>query len=221
MNDGAAGGAGFTDRLVAAAAPHWERATTHRFTRELADDVLPAEAWRHYLIQDYAFVGTLTGLVGFAVGRAPTMVEKTRFAGFLSVLTGAEDAFFKRAFEVAGVPASEWSGAENSAVTRAFETLFADAREGAYADVLAALLPVEWVYLTWATAETGKTPRAAYEEWILLHNDDGFRDFVMFMKAELDRVAESLDGAARYRVERLFRRACELEVMFFDHCYAD
>ena len=209
----------FSEELVASAAPFWHDATTHRFTRELADDSLADDVWRAYLIQDYAFVEALTGLVGFAVGRAPTMVEKTRYAGFLSVLTGAEDAFFKRAFAAAGVPPAEWSGAAHSAVTHDFQALFAEAAAGTYADILAVFLPVEWVYLTWATAQAGAAPRTAYREWIDLHTEDGFRDFVMFMKSELDRIGPLLDDKARQRVQRLFRRACELEVGFFDHCY--
>lgn len=208
--------ASFSDGLVGAAGPFWTAATTHRFTRRLADDTLADVAWRRYLVQDYAFVEALTGLAGFAVGRAPGMPAKTRFAGFLAVLTGAEDAFFKRAFAAAGVPPAEWSGAAESEVTAAFRALFAEAAAGSYADILAVFLPVEWVYLTWATAEASGRPRPAYDEWIRLHNDDGFRDFVMFMKNELDRVAATLDEDGRRRAERLFRRACELEVAFFD-----
>ncbi len=209
----------FADGLVAANADAWAAATTHRFTRELADDTLAGDVWRNYLIQDYAFVETLTSLCGYAVARAPTMAEKTRFSGFLSVLTGAEDAFFKRAFAAADVPEDDWAGAADSDVTAAFKALFADAWAGSYSDILSVFLPVEWVYLTWATDQQGKKPRPAYEEWILLHNDPGFRDFVMFMKAGLDREGAALDGDARARSEALFRRACELEVMFFDHCY--
>lgn len=209
-----------SDRLVAAAGENWTAATTHRFTRELADDTLADAVWRHYLIQDYAFVDTLTGLVGFAVGNAPTMAEKRLYSDFLGVLTGAEDAFFKRAFGTAGVSEADWNGAAESDVTRAFRELFADARSGGYADILAVFLPVEWVYLTWATNEAAKKPRPAYDEWIVLHNDPGFRDFVMFMKAELDRLAPTLDAAATARIGRLFARACKLEVQFFDHCYA-
>ncbi len=208
-----------SDALVAGAAPFWERATAHRFTRELARDTLDDGVWRRYLVQDYAFVEALTGLVGFAVGHAPTMAEKTRFAGFLSVLTGAEDAFFKRAFASAGVPRSEWAGAADSEVTAAFRALFRDASGAGYAEILSVFLPVEWVYLTWATDEAGSTPRPAYDEWIRLHNDGGFRDFVMFMKAELDRVGVSLDPAGRDRCAALFRRACEFEVAFFDSVY--
>lgn len=203
-----------------AAEPYWTRATTHPFTRELADDTLPQAVWRHYLIQDYAFIEALTSLVGYALAKAPTMVEKTRFSGFLTVLTGAEDAFFKRAFAAADVPREEWAGAADSKVTKAFKTLFADAWSGSYVSILAVLLPVEWVYLAWATSQAGKKPRTAYNEWIVLHNDEGFRDFVMFMKVELDRLGSSLDTATHQRIEDLFRRACELEVAFFDAALA-
>ena len=209
----------FADSLVRAAEPHWTRATTHRFTVELADDVLADDVWRNYLIQDYAFVNTLTSLVGYAVGKAPTMAEKTTFAGFLSVLTGAEDAFFKRSFEAAGVARADWDGAAASEVTAAFNELFADAWAGPYADVLSVFLPVEWVYLTWATAQKDKKPRPAYDEWIVLHNVPDFRDFVMFMKDELDRVSAALTEAEKDRVSGLFTRACALEVAFFDSVY--
>jgi thiaminase/transcriptional activator TenA len=210
----------FADSLVRAAEPDWTNATTHRFTVELADDVLADEVWRNYLIQDYAFVETLTSLVGYAVGKAPTMVEKTTFAGFLSVLTGAEDAFFKRAFAAAGVAGADWAGAADSDVTAAFKDLFADAWKGSYADVLAVFLPVEWVYLTWATAQADKKPRAAYDEWIVLHNVPDFREFVMFMKGELNRVSATLNEVEKARVSELFSRACELEVAFFHSVYA-
>ena len=210
----------FAESLVQAAEPDWTRATTHRFTVELANDVLSDDVWHNYLIQDYAFVDTLTSLVGYAVGKAPTMTEKTTFSGFLSVLTGAEDAFFRRSFEAAGVARADWDGAAASEVTAAFEDLFADAWSGSYADVLAVFLPVEWVYLTWATAQKDKTPRAAYDEWIMLHNVPEFRDFVMFMRDELNRVSATLSETEKARVSALFSRACELEVAFFDSVYA-
>jgi thiaminase/transcriptional activator TenA len=210
----------FADSLVRAAEPYWTRATSHRFTVELADDVLHEDVWRNYLTQDYAFVETLTSLVGYAVGKAPGMVEKTTFGGFLSVLTGAEDAFFKRAFAAAGVAEDDRADAAHSDVTVAFNDLFADAWKGSYADVLAVFLPVEWVYLTWATAQADKQPRAAYDEWIELHNVPDFREFVMFMKGELNRVSATLNEVEKARVSELFSRACELEVAFFDSVYA-
>ena len=216
MNDGR-----FTDLLRAAAEPDWTRATTHPFTRALAADTLEPAVYARYLVQDYAFLDALAALVGAAVAAAPSMVEKKRFAGFLGVLTGDENAYFGRAFEALGVPPADWRGAARAPVTRRLEGLLAEARCGAYADILAVLVPVEWVYETWAVAVADARPsRFYYAEWITLHTDPGFRDFVAWMRAELDAhgPAGSAETVAR-RID-LFRRAVALEVAFFDAAYA-
>ena len=211
----------FTDRLRDEAEPHWSRAVGHRFTRELADDVLDDAVFRRYLIQDYAFVDTLTAHVGFAVGQAPSMAEKGRFAGFLSVLTNEEDTYFHRSFGALGVARAEWEGAAADDVTTALGALFADAQAfGTYEAILATLLPVEWVYLSWATSQKDKRPeRFYYAEWITLHTDPGFREFVDWMRGELDRLGPSLDQEKQAQLADLFRRACVLEVQFFDAAY--
>lgn len=211
----------FTDWLRDQAETLWAAAVGHRFTWELADDVLDPVVFRRYLIQDYAFIDALTAHVGFAVGHAPSMVEKGRFAGFLAVLTNEEDTYFHRSFEALGVARAEWENAAADAVTQALGALFAEAQAvGTYAAILATLLPVEWVYLSWATAEADKRPsRFYYAEWISLHTDPGFRDFVTWMRDELDRVGADLPQDDQARLADLFRRACALEVQFFDAAY--
>lgn len=211
----------FTDWLQEEAEPEWSQAVGHRFTRELADDVLDLDVFRRYLIQDYAFIDALTAHVGFAVGHAPSMVEKGRFAGFLGVLTNEEDTFFLRSFEALGVAGADWENAATDDVTRALGALFAEAQAaGTYTAILATLLPVEWVYLSWATAQADKRPeRFYYAEWITLHTDPGFRDFVDWMRGELDGIGPTLPQDSQARLADLFRRACALEVQFFDAAY--
>lgn len=211
----------FTDWLREQAEPHWSAAIGHPFTVELADDVLDERVYARYLIQDYAFIAALTSLVGFAVGHAPGMPEKGRLAGFLSVLTNEEDTYFQRSFEALGVATAEWENAAADPVTRALADLFAEAQTaGSYAHILAVLVPVEWVYLTWATAQADKTPsRFYYAEWITLHNDPGFREFVEWMRSELDRCGPALDPDGQAGLCALFRRAAELEVRFFEAAY--
>ena len=211
----------FTVWLREEAEPHWSRAVGHRFTHELADDVLDDAVFRRYLIQDYAFIDALTAHVGFAVGRAPSMAEKGRFAGFLGVLTNEEDTYFHRSFEALGVARAEWESASADDVTMALGALFADAQAlGTYEAILATLLPVEWVYLSWASAQADKRPeRFYYAEWITLHTDPSFRDFVEWMRGELDRTGPRLDREIQAQLADLFRRACVLEVQFFDAAY--
>ena len=81
----------FTDWLRARSGDAWADATGHEFVRELHADTLDDVVFRRYLLQDYAFVETLVGVFGHAVGDAPTMVAKSRLADFLGTVTSDED----------------------------------------------------------------------------------------------------------------------------------
>lgn len=216
-------GARFTDWLRVEAEPFWTRATSHRFTVELSDDILDDAVYARYLIQDYVFLEALVSHVGFAVGHAPAMPQMTRLAGFLAVLTSEENDYFERSFGALGVSPETWRNAAVGPATQGLIDLFAEAQAlGSYAAILATLVPVEWVYLTWATAQSGKKPsRFYYDEWITLHNDPGFRDFVEWMRVELDREGAVTPVQTQSRLRKLFCDACDLEVQFFETPYRD
>ena len=208
----------FSNQIVEEISDVWTKATNHIFTEQLGDDVLSDEAWSKYLIQDYAFVEALTSLVGFAVGKAPAMYQKKKLTKFLEILTGAEDDFFKDAFAKARVPESDWFNAHNSEVTTGFKTLFSQACLGGYPEILSVLLPVEWVYLSWATNKKSKNPRKIYLDWIELHNNEEFEQFIIFLQTELNESVGDLLGTEKTNLISLFKKACELEILFFDHC---
>ena len=214
-------GARFTEWLRSRAEPNWTAATTHRFVCELAADELADDVFRRYLVQDYAFLETLTGAFGHAVGDAPTMEAKSRLVGFLRTLTAEENDYFERSFDALGVSAADWTDPDLTPATRAFEDLLHRAvRQGGYAETLAVLVPAEWVYLTWATGVEGGTPSRFYlAEWVDLHAVESFESFVGWLRAELDREGEAVSPYRRRRVERLFRRTVELEVAFFESAY--
>ena len=208
-----------SDAIVNDLMDQWNAATTHAFTEDLCSDVLNDVSWKKYLIQDYAFVGALTELVKMMIDKCPGQHQRNIFEGFLDVLTGAEDQFFIDAFKKANVPKVQWSSEQESDVTVKFKELFDRVNEGSYADVLSVLLPVEWIYLTWATNHKNCKPRDSYNEWILLHNNEEFTEFVMFLKSEFDDASQGYSEEDRDRMTGYFYTACELEVLFFDHCY--
>ncbi len=211
----------FTDRLRDAVADDWAAATDHRFTRELGSGTLDDEAFRRYLIQDYAFVDDLTAAFATAVADAPSMSARRPYVEFLDTLTDAENDFFERAFDGHEIPDAARTDPELSEPTAAFRDLLGRARgDGGYAETLAVLVPAEWVYLTWASREAGEPPEnPLYDEWIELHAAPEFAEFVGFLRAELDRVGPELSPRRRDRVEWLFARTVALEVAFFDDAY--
>jgi thiaminase/transcriptional activator TenA len=210
----------FTDWLRERSEPDWTAATEHRFPRELVAGTIDDAVFRRYLIQDHAFVGTLTSAVGYAVGQAPTIDAKRSLTRFLGTLTDEENDYFERSFDALDVPPDGRRDPELADVTQAFEDLLIRAaREGGYAETLAALVPAEWVYLTWASAAT-ETPEAFYlREWIDLHANPEFESFVDWLRDELDTIGPALEKRRQRQVERLFKRAVALEVVFFDMAY--
>jgi thiaminase/transcriptional activator TenA len=214
----------FCEQTVSRHAELWKAATRHRFTEELADDALDEAVFRRYLIQDFAFIHALAGLIGFAVGRAPSYDAKKRLAGFLGVITGDETSYFERSMAALGIDAATRDAPPEGRVAAALRAEFEAASETSYADILSVFVPAEWVYLDWASyaAARGKTPsRFYYAEWIELHSVEPFRAFVGWLRAELDREAALLDAAGQARLANRFGRLLELEVAFFDDVYRE
>ena len=219
----------FTARLRTAADPAWTDATEHRFVRELGDGTLDDAVFRRYVVQDVAFVDALTSVVGAAVADAPDVAAKRRLAEFLTTVVGPESDYFERTFDALGVPESDRTSPTLDAPTRSFEHLLAHgASVGGYAETLAVLLPVEWVYLTWATNVRDGVSDAAgdaghdrfyLDEWAAMHADSEFAAFVGWLRDRLDAEAASASDRRRDRMERLFVDAVELEVDFFDAAY--
>lgn len=213
---------GFTDWLRERSEPTWTAATTHQFTQELRDGTLEEAAMRRYLLEDYAFVDTLVGVFGYAVGEAPTMDGKRQFVEFLSVVTSDENDYFERSFEALGVPKTEWQTHSPAESTASFIDLLIAAREqGGYAETLAVLVPAEWIYLEWATDESEELPEEFYfAEWIELHANPAFVDFVNWLREQLDAVGPQLSHRRQQRVARLFERTVSHERAFFEYAYS-
>ncbi len=211
----------FSDWLRAGAEPSWQQATEHRFTRALADDSLEDADFIRYLIQDYAFIETLVTVLGYAVAYAPNMDAKIRFASFLAALTSEENDFFIRSFDALGISDADRTAPAMGPATRAFSELMLDAaRSGTYEEVLAVIVPAEWIYLTWASAVAEATPARFYlKEWIDLHTLPEFAEFVEWMRGQLDEIGAALAPERQAVVTQRFNALVELEVAFFDAAY--
>ena len=206
----------FTDWLRERSEPAWTEVADHRFVRELGADTISDGVFERYLVQDYAFVDTLVGVFGYAVGQAPTMAAKSRLVDFLGTLTSDENDYFERSFDALGVP-DDRQNPTLDATTMAFDDhLVRGAHEGGYAETLAVLLPAEWTYRTWARGIDESQSRFYLREWVELHDNPAFEGFVDWLRDELDQYGPTLSPRRQRHVARLFERTVELEVAFFD-----
>lgn len=210
----------FTEWLRARSRPAWTAATRHRFVEELAAGELDDAAFRRYLVQDYAFVDDLAGAFGHAVGDAPSMAARGRLADFLGTLTSDETDYFERSLDALGVSPAVRDDPSLAPPTRAFRDCIGRATAGGYPELLAVLVPAEWVYLEWATRAADRSPDRFYlDEWISLHANTEFASFVSWLRAELDREGPTVAPRRQRDLAALFERVVDLEVAFFDAAY--
>lgn len=209
----------FSEQLRQFGEPYWSAATDHVFIREMVKDELSIEAFRHYLIQDYAFFRHFTDLISHMIVHAPEMAQIHHLAGFLSSVTDGENDYFLRSFAELDVSEEDYLNPTLNPVMQRFADTINQAISGGYHDCLMVLLCAEWVYWSWGDKYRAYHPQAFYfAEWQQLHNNADFGKFVSWLQDEADRL-HSLNDAEQLRLKEIFRTCCQLEEDFFTYAY--
>lgn len=208
---------GFVARLKAEFAELWRASIEHRFVDELLSGTVSDEVMGRYLIQDHRFIDAFVTLVGGAVASADLFESRLRLGRFLGMVCSDENDYFLRSFAALGI-GEERHDIPDASPTAGFKALMKEAAATrSYAAIMAVLNVAEGLYLDWAQ-RLGDRPMPEnfiHAEWITLHDNDFFVDFVSFLKGELDRVGPQEEAVAR----DFFQRAVELELAFFNFAY--
>jgi thiaminase (transcriptional activator TenA) len=209
----------FTETLRAASEPGWSHAVGHSFVKELFAGAVPDAVMARYLIQDHRFLDSFVMLLGAALASADTFEARLRFGRFIGMMSGEENTYFLRAFDALGVGEDRRAADPDTRPTAGFKAIMREAAQTrSYAAALSVLVVAEWLYLDWASRAPKPPPdNFVHAEWIALHDNPNFRDFVDFLRAELDRVGPAQADLCR----DFFRRAVALELSFFETAYAD
>src|SRR6266446_3026000 len=209
----------FTETLRAASEPGWSHAVGHRFVKELFTGAVPDAVMARYLIQDHRFLDSFLILLGAALASADTFEARLCFGRFIGMVSAEESTYFLRAFEALGVAEASRAADPDTQPTAGFKAIMREAAETrSYAAALSVLVVTEWLYLDWASRAPRPLPNNfVHAEWVTLHDNPGFRRFVDFLRAELDRVGPAQADLCR----DFFRRAVALEFSFFEAAYTD
>jgi len=207
----------FTDTLKASVERDWSLAVRHRFIQELCQGTVPATVMTRYLVQDHRFIDGFLMLVGAAMASSDSFQVRIRFGRSAGFIAGDENTYFLRSFEFLGVAECERTAAPDHPSTAAFDALMREAAgTRSYAAILSVLCVAEWLYLDWASHAPRPLPSAfVHAEWITLHDNPDFREFVAFLRIELDRVGPLAPETSH----DFFSRAVTLEKNFFDEAY--
>jgi len=209
----------FSDTLRQSCEATWTRAVEHRFVRELGEGRIADDVMAAYLVQDHRFLDSFLVLLGAAIASSDRFESRLVLGRFTGMVCGEENTYFLRAFDALGVDADTRSRTPDTAPTTGFKAIMREAAATrSYAATLAVLNVAEGLYLDWAQRVPRPLPtNFVHAEWVTLHDNPMFVDFVAFLQAELDRVGPGDATLA----QDFFERAVELELAFFDAAYAD
>ena len=207
----------FTDNLRQGTEPFWSQAVGHRLVSEIHAGTVAPDVMTRYLVQDHRFIDCFLSLLGGTLVTCDRMEAKLVLGRFIGMISSDENSYFERAFAKLAVADAERFDTPDAPPTAAFKDLMLEAaRSDSYAICLSVLTVAEWLYLDWAERAPKPLPDDfIFAEWIVLHDNPYFVEFVGFLRSELDRVGP----AATAECQQFFRRAVELEKAFFDTAY--
>lgn len=206
------------ERLREMSQPAWSAAVNHRFVSEWLTGTISQAAISRYLIQDYRFLDNFLALIGAAIACVDDGEARLRFGRFAGMIASEENTYFIRAFAALNISPAQREREGENPVTQRFNAIMAEATATrAYGPILAVLNVAEGIYLDWASRATHPLPENfIHAEWITLHNNPVFSDFVAFLRAELTRIQGDSDA----QCQDFFLRTVGLEQAFFDAVYA-
>lgn len=208
------------DRLKAAATADWKSYVDHDFVRQLGAGMLPQEAFRTYLVQDYLFLIQFARAYALATYKSRTLADmKVAQAGLSAILD--EMDLHVRLCGRWGLSPEDIEAAPEHQATVAYTRFVLDC--GAAGDLLDLHVALAPCVIGYAEIGRNLTPNGIdalgehpYREWIGEYAGEAYQDVAAAARRHLD------DLAARSMTERrftelaaLFGKASRLEANFW------
>jgi thiaminase/transcriptional activator TenA len=191
------------------------------FNRELAAGTLSRERFTFYLLQDAHYLTYFARALAVTAARAPDNDALIQLAGSAREAVVVERALHEGFFKDYGISPAHAAATEPSPTCAHYtHYLLGLAHNAPYEVALAALLPCFWIY--W---EVGKhllgsaSPGNPYKAWIDTYADEAFAAGVRKVIAIGDQTAAAATPALVAQMHAAFRRATQLEWMFWDSAY--
>jgi thiaminase (transcriptional activator TenA) len=211
----------FSSAAWAANLPLYEAIRDMPFNRELGAGTLSRQRFEHYIVQDAHYLIAFAQALSVAAAKADQPDHIVQFAGAAEGAILAERGLHTEFFRHFGLDPDVVSATAPSPACHHYAAfLLATAFRESLPVLLAATLPCFWVY-----REIGRhivahaTPENPFHAWIETYGGEAFATAVDRMIETTDAVAAQAGDATVEAMHRAYRRATQLEWMFWDAAY--
>lgn len=211
--------------LKARAAEAWRAYTHHAFVERLGDGTLPEAAFRHYLVQDYLFLGHFARAYALAAYKSECLADMRQAAATLDALVNEEMRLHLRYCAEWGLDEAAMAATPEDPANLAYTRFVLErGMAGDLLDLLVALAPCVVGY-----GEIGERLSAAgcaraenrYRPWIETYAGADYQAVAESARLQLERVARErlgerpLESPRWPALSRTFDQATRLEVGFW------
>lgn len=209
-----------SERLWDSVRDVFEAIMGHPFIVGLSSGALEEAKFRHYIVQDYIYLGEYRRVLSLVAAKAELEEHALLFLSVAAGIRAAEEALHERLLAGWGLRPEDVRGVGAPSPTNLLYTsyLFQAAVFGSFAEAVAAVLPCPWVYM-----EVGRrlavrgSPNPLYRGWIEKYGGSEYEAKVRGLIDLLDSLAPS--EAEEERMAKHFRLATIFEYMFWDSSY--
>lgn len=193
------------------------------FNTELMAGTLSQSRFKHYMIQDAHYLEGFARALSFASAKGHDVDHIVHFASAAQTAIIVERSLHADFFVKFGVSSDEFKAAEPTPVCDHYVSyLIRVAALEPFEVLLAALLPCFWIY-----REVGREihSKAAthnpYQAWIDTYAGEEFAEAVDAVISTVDNVAGEVSPRTLQAMHHAFKRATQLEWMFWDSAYSE
>jgi thiaminase/transcriptional activator TenA len=210
-----------SDLIWAKAEPIRRAMRTMPFNAELAAGTLNRDSFKHYMLQDAAYLQGYARVLAIGAAKAPTSDDILEFSKAAETAIIVERALHAGYLDQFGISAAEMEAAEPTPSCAGYVNfMLAEAATGSFAPLVGAILPCFWVYREVGLAiKDTAAPDNFYQAWIDTYADESFGAATQRMIAIYDRAHQAAGIAEQARMEAAFLRCCQYEWMFWNAAY--
>lgn len=200
----------------------WDAYIQHPFVQQLGNSTLPADAFRHYLEQDYLFLIQFARAWALAAYKSSTLEDLRHAKSMLYAIADHELQLHIAYCREWGISEAALQALPEARATLAYSRYVLDTgNRGDLLDMQVALAPcvigyAEVAHWLKGREQTVRGPGNPYEAWIAMYEGAAFQEAAAAAVAWLNGQLAEVGARRMTQLTRIFRDATRLEADFWD-----
>ena len=213
----------FADDIEQQALPVRRAILAHPFVVGVGDGTLDVAKFKHYVLQDYAYLIDYSRVLALAAARAPELETMSWFARLLDETLNVEMDLHRSYCAEFGITPEELAATIAAPTTVAYTSyLLKVAHQGSFAELVASLLPCQWGY--WEIgdhlARQGEPAGAPlYCQWIRMYADPEFAALADAIRNLANRLGAAAGPAELADMGLAYLTSLRFEYLFWEMAY--